>query len=239
MTRIQVLNRTCPSPKEDLELDDRLLDECDRGKHGPALRFWESPVHCVVLGTSSQPERDVNDSECERLNISILRRSSGGGTVLIGPGCLNFSLVLPIPESGPLRNIQDTTCFILTRHRAALEPILGAPIESQGTSDLTLGGRKFSGNAQRRKRRALLFHGTFLYDFDLSLVERVLHAPLRQPAYRSERSHKDFLINLPLLPGRIRKVLEGAWSSGYSESLQVCSAPTRSDSTHPSNSKAN
>jgi lipoate---protein ligase len=87
------------------------------------------------------------------------------------------------------------------------------PVEVCGHTDLALGGRKFSGNAQRRKRRALLFHGTFLWGFDLSLVGRFLKFPSRQPDYREGRSHDDFLTNLPLSPALLKQALAEAWQA--------------------------
>ena len=68
----------------------------------------------------------------------------------------------------------------------------------RGTSDLVLGDRKVSGNAQRRGRRALLHHGTLLYDFDAQWMMRYLKEPRRQPSYRAERTHEAFVTNMPL-----------------------------------------
>jgi len=58
--------------------------------------------------------------------------------------------------------------------------------------------RKFSGNAQKRGKKFILHHGTILYDFDLSLIEKYLPIPHKIPEYRRERSHKNFLTNIPL-----------------------------------------
>ncbi|MGE3806979.1 MAG: biotin/lipoate A/B protein ligase family protein, partial [Gemmataceae bacterium] len=69
-------------------------------------------------------------------------------------------------------------------------------IHSSGTSDLVLGDRKVSGNAQQRKRRFLLHHGTLLYAFAGGRVARYLKQPARQPDYRQGRSHADFLVNI-------------------------------------------
>jgi lipoate-protein ligase A len=84
-------------------------------------------------------------------------------------------------------------------------------VTPRGTTDLALGDRKFSGNAQRRKRHWLLFHGTILYRFDLAFIERLLPLPARQPDYRHDRGHGDFLANLPLPAEAIRQALRGAW----------------------------
>jgi len=141
----------------------------------------------------------------------VLRRISGGGTVLQAAGCLNYALVLQTERQAALATIAQTNRFILDRHRAALTPLLGERVSHQGDTDLALDGRKFSGNAQRRGRRAVLFHGTFLLHLDLGLVERYLHLPSRQPIYRDGRAHQDFLTNLRLDPGLIKQALKAAW----------------------------
>ena len=59
---------------------------------------------------------------------------------------------------------------------------------------------KFSGNAQRRRRHALVFHGTILYGFDLSLIDALLKFPSAQPEYRASRSHSEFVRNISAAP---------------------------------------
>jgi len=78
----------------------------------------------------------------------------------------------------------------------------GPQVVRRGTSDLAVcaGGeeRKVSGNALRVRRRACLYHGTMLDRFDLTLVERLLRHPPREPEYRGGRPHHAFLANLGL-----------------------------------------
>jgi lipoate-protein ligase A len=88
-----------------------------------------------------------------------------------------------------------------------------APVEWRGQTDLAIGGLKFAGNAQRRRRRFLLFHGSFLLHLDLSLVEQVLPLPSRQPDYRADRSHTDFLINLNVPAPTTSAALIKAWNT--------------------------
>jgi lipoate-protein ligase A len=82
-----------------------------------------------------------------------------------------------------------------------------------GISDLTYKGSKISGNAQQRKRTHLLHHGTILYAFDLAVVSRYLRLPVRQPAYRANRTHHDFLVNLPQSRMWLRDRLIAAWQA--------------------------
>jgi lipoate-protein ligase A len=86
-------------------------------------------------------------------------------------------------------------------------------VACQGTSDLALAGRKFSGNSVRMKREHLLYHGTLLHDFPLDLIERCLAMPPRQPEYRRQRPHREFVVNLPLPAADVRKALAAAWGA--------------------------
>lgn len=215
---MKCFDRTFDTPQENLACDEALLDWCEEGFGGDILRFWQPRQHFVVLGYSNKARTEANLDSCRALGLPVLRRCSGGGTVVQGPGCLNYSLILRIPESGPLAFITGTNKFIMERNRGALSSLILHPssLLVSGYTDLTLGGLKFSGNSQRRKRRCLLFHGSFLLGLDLSLIERVLPLPSKQPAYRGNRSHTDFLTNLSLTGTEIKRALRKVWSADES-----------------------
>ena len=175
---------TFPAPEYNLACDEALLDLCEEGCEHEILRVWEPAQFFVVLGYSGKVQSEVDLRSCQKHKIPVFRRSSGGGTVLQGPGCLNFSLILKIENSPRLSQITETNAYVLERHKTALEALVdsGRKIKVQGLSDLALENLKFSGNAQRRKRRFLLFHGTFLLHFDIAMMEQILPVPERQPA---------------------------------------------------------
>jgi lipoate-protein ligase A len=213
MLDLRLLNLTLPTPAENLACDEALLDQCDdRGGEG-ILRFWEPTDHFVVVGYANRVAAEVHEETCRTERVPILRRCSGGGTVLQGPGCLNYSLVLPMDSDARLQSISDTNRLVLERHRVALSKALGQPVLARGFTDLALGPLKFSGNAQRRKRRALLFHGTFLLGLDLDRIERLLPMPTKQPAYRERRPHRDFVTNLPLSAATVKSALRQCWNA--------------------------
>src|SRR5690242_14068944 len=95
------LDLTLPSPAENLAADEALLDQCEAGAEGEILRFWEPREAFVVLGYANRAALEVDLPACQAHQIGVFRRCSGGGTVLQGPGCLNYSVILRIPESGP------------------------------------------------------------------------------------------------------------------------------------------
>jgi lipoate-protein ligase A len=225
---MHVVDRTFSSPEENLAFDDSLL-----GTGWETLRFWESPVPFVVLGRSGRAEEEVDRAACEWPAIPVLRRSSGGGTVLQGPGCLNFALVLSLEHRPELANVPDSYRVILSRVANGLR-VRG--LEVRG-SDILYGGKKVSGNAQRRTRGWLLHHGTLLYRLDAGLMERVLLEPRRQPPHRAGRPHREFVTILPMSVGELKRRVVSAWS----ESIQAAFSPgaegdLRSGGTNPATS---
>ena len=156
------------------------------------LRFWWGGPPAVVMGSSERPEQVVDAEACARLGVDVLKRSTAGGSVLQTGGVLNYSLITPAPANLDLkagfRPGIDLICAIL-----AAFGVVGRP---EGTSDVAVGDRKISGNAQARRWKALLVHGTLLVDFDHDLAEAALKHPPREPAYRRSRAHRDFLVTL-------------------------------------------
>src|SRR5262249_30757140 len=158
-----------PTAAANLALDEALLLEAEAGRGGEVLRLWEWPGPAVVLGSGCVLRDDVDEGACAADGVPVLRRSSGGGTALLGRRCLLYTLVLPYARPPALGEVRPSYGYILERMSAALAAVV-PDVGQAGTSDLASGGRKFSGNAQQRKRDFLLHHGTLLYDFDLPLI---------------------------------------------------------------------
>jgi lipoate-protein ligase A len=210
---LQYIELTLPDPASNLACDEALLElfEARRATDG-LLRIWEPENHFVVLGHSNRIDSEVDFAACESEPLSILRRLSGGGTVMQGPGCLNYSLILRNGVDIPL-GIAEAFQVVLEHHKQCIQKMIGDPVEIAGVSDLVISGRKFSGNAQYRKRRFTLVHGTFLLNLDTAIVARCLRLPSRQPSYRQNRSHGCFMLNLHLDPLNVRQALRAVWSA--------------------------
>ena len=161
---------------------------------GERLLIWESARPAVILPRCGEPNLWVRVSTCTARGIPLLHRESGGGAVVVGPGCLNFALVLSLEGRPWLEDVERSYGLLLAWLADALA-IGGIAIRS---TDLAIGERKFAGHAQRRVRGALLHHGVLLYDFDPQLVDTLLPEPPRRPAWRGNRTHREFLTNAPL-----------------------------------------
>lgn len=207
---LQFLDLSYVDVASNLALDEALLVAAEERDAGPVLRVWESPVLAVVLGASGRLHEDVDVSRCHDEGIVIARRSSGGGTVMIGPGALNVSVVLPVHAAPGLAAVDKAQHFVLERIAEAFRRT-GLPVEIHGSGDLTLHGRKFSGSAQRRLRNHFLVHASLLYRFPIDVIVRCTRLPKRQPAYRNLRSHEAFLTNLDLSREALLKAVKSAW----------------------------
>lgn len=195
----------CP----ELARDWALFEAVETGEADHLYRCWETARPAVVAGRHRLLPADVHEDACRADDVPVLRRASGGGTVVLAAGCLNYAVALSLVSRPELLDVEYSFAVILDAVVAAVD-IPG--MERAGT-DLSLGGRKVSGNAQRRGRRALLHQGTLLYDFDATLAERYLKEPLRQPAYRAGRRHTAFMANLPMPSDRLRVRLESGLAS--------------------------
>lgn len=186
---------------EQLALDEALLDEAHAGRLVmPVVRTWMASAPAVVVGSSSRIDEEVDRAACAAAGVPLLRRPSGGLTVVLGPGCLMWSVIAPLPAAvAPA--IERLHSNLLDPLAAALV-VAGRPVVRRGSSDLAIvaaeGERKVSGNALRVRRGAVLYHGTLLDCFDLPLVSRLLRHPPREPGYRAGREHGSFLANLGL-----------------------------------------
>jgi lipoate-protein ligase A len=210
--------------RDQLIWDEALVQLSARGELAPCLRIWQVAHPMVVMGYGNRAATEVNLEACQRLNIPVRRRSSGGGAVYLDAGCLNFSLVLPVSSHPSLASVTTTNDWIMHHQRAWLTDLIGQPVTREGDTDLAIRGLKCSGNAQRRLAHAVLFQGTLLFQADLSHLSQVLRTPSRQPAWRGERSHDAFVVNLGLDPSRVRESLLRHWCQSNHE-LQGISIP--------------
>ena len=203
------------TPEDHLRRDWELFQDVDAGTASHLCRTWETPQPVVVIGHSGSIDDHVFPEACREDGVRVLRRFTGGGAVVLGPGCLNYAVGLSLVSLPQLWHVAGSFRVILGRLVAALE-LPGLSLG--GGTDLALNGRKVSGNAQRRGQRALIHHGTLLYDFDARLADRYLKEPRRQPAYRAARRHTEFLGNLPLSADVLRVRLAAAWDDPWRRS---------------------
>ncbi len=189
------LDLSLPTAAENLALDEALL--LCAATIGPTLRFWKANSTSVIIGRGSKIADEVNLRYCKEKSIPVLRRCSGGASIVAGPDCLMYNVVVKWPTAQTIPNVDVAHQYVMNRVLAAVQQQKPAAI-LQGICDLTLNGRKFSGNSLRVTREFVLYHGTILQRVDHDLIEACLLSPPRTPDYRAGRSHRDFITSIEL-----------------------------------------
>lgn len=175
-----------------LAAEEAALESANAGAGEPAWLTWTASGLCAVLGTARPAGGDLFLERLKADGIAVLRRRSGGGTVLLGPGSPVVTAISPGSEG--IRQRYRSFCDALA---AALRR-LGLEAGFEPPADLTVGGRKVAGLAQRRRRRAALVTAAVLA---ASLAEEsALYLPeppaADAPAYRAGRAHGEFMTSL-------------------------------------------
>lgn len=164
---------------EQLQLEEALLraDEEDYC----LINHGSSPA--IVMGISGKPNELLDLPLVESLQIPVIQRFSGGGTVVVDENTLFVSFI---------GNHPITPCYPepLMKWNATFFPHL-----TLFQNDFTIGDRKVGGNAQYIRKKRFVHHTTFLWEYDMEKMACLKH-PNRTPLYRKGRDHRDFLTPL-------------------------------------------
>ncbi len=172
-----------------LALDEVLLDAVASGRRGPLVRFWSWTERCLVLGSHQSIANEVDLAAATALGYRVVRRMSGGGTMVCEPGgTLTYSLVLP--ESF-VRGLSFVESFrFLDAWVVSALVRLGVPAAYRPINDIVSlpGGGKIAGAAQARRRGAVLHHTTAAYSTDPAVVPRLIRIGRPRVVERGLRS---------------------------------------------------
>ncbi len=152
-------NTFCVDARVNLALEEVLFD-CEFDED--LLMFWQNE-NAVIIGKNQFTYDEINFDTVKKDEVQVVRRNSGGGAVYHDLGNLNFSY---ITTNGNF----DFYDPVITALKS-----LGAPAQKSGRNDLILEGKKFSGTAVYQKKGKILYHGTILFDSDLSKMPRYLN----------------------------------------------------------------
>lgn len=151
----------------------------------------EGSPPAIVMGISGKPEELVHLENLEREPIPLIKRYSGGGTVVVDEGTIFVSFLCQ-------KDLHDFAPYpepIMRWSEEVYHEVLNHPEFSLRENDYIIGERKFGGNAQYLRKDRWLHHTTFLWDYKKERMDLLLH-PKKTPTYRAGRSHDEFITKL-------------------------------------------
>ena len=178
---------------------------------GTCILFLWQNRHTVVIGRNQNCWKECRVNFLEEEGGYLVRRLSGGGAVFHDLGNLNFTFIVRKPDYDVDRQLQ----VILEAVRR-----LGIQAEKTGRNDITVEGRKFSGNAFYQTGDCCYHHGTLLVHADKENMSRYLNVPREKLASKGVSSVKSRVANLDeFCPGltvdRVKAALAEAFSQVY------------------------
>ncbi len=172
------------NPYKNLALEAYLLntvkeDEC-------ILYLWQNE-RTVVIGKNQNPWKECKVAELEEDGGSLVRRMSGGGAVFHDLGNLNFTFLVTKENYDVERQLQ----VILEAVR-----LRGIPAEKTGRNDISVEGRKFSGNAYFSDGFHCYHHGTILVKADMKMLSHYLNVSREKLVSKGVESVRSRVTNL-------------------------------------------
>jgi lipoate---protein ligase len=185
-----------------MALDEVLLDAVAAGRRPPLLRFWGWTQPTLVLGSNQAVSNELDLAAVERHGFTVVRRLSGGGTMLAEPGrTITWSLVTPVEPVAGMSFIESFAHL----DRWAVEALRSLGVEAgyRPINDIVSPSGKIAGAAQARRRGALLHHVTMAYSMDPTLLSELIRIGRPSVSERGVRSAEkrvsplDTLLALP------------------------------------------
>ncbi|MTK10589.1 MAG: lipoate--protein ligase [Clostridiaceae bacterium] len=151
--------------------------------------LWQNE-NTIVIGRHQNTIEEINANFAQENNIKVVRRITGGGAVYHDLGNLNFSFITGYDKN----NMIDYKKYTIPVINALKK--LGVDAELSGRNDLTIDGKKFSGNAQSMHKGRILHHGTLLFDSNLDIIGKGLNVQLDKIQSKGIKSVRSRVTNI-------------------------------------------
>lgn len=165
MTNLLCINSPFTNPYLNLATEEYLLKNFDADIF---MLYINEPV--IIIGKHQNTFSEINVKHIRQKNIPVVRRLSGGGTVYHDLGNLNFAWIVQAEKNKPVnfdKYINDIYLFLKS---------LNINVSQTKNNDLSIEGKKISGNAEHIFKNRLIHHGTLLYNSNLSELNKAISA---------------------------------------------------------------
>lgn len=165
MSDFSYIDLTTTEPEFNLAVEQYVFDILPKDRM--YFMLWQNR-NSIIIGKYQNTLAEINLPYVNEHGIHVVRRLSGGGAVYHDLGNLNFTFVA---DAG---NIEKLNMRVFCEPIVDALHTLGVKAEINGRNDITIDGKKFSGNAQYLRQGRIMHHGTIMFDSDLSVVENAL-----------------------------------------------------------------
>lgn len=217
-----------------MALDEACAHEVVRGNVSPTIRFYRWKPSAVSIGYFQSLEQEVDVKECEKQDVDVVRRRTGGGAVYHDyDGEITYSVIAP--EKMFPANIVESYKHVAEWIISGLST-LNVKAEFVPINDLVVSGKKISGNAQTRRNGILQMHGTILCDVDVDKMFSLLRVPDEKMKGKTIATVKERVTSLKqhgavdytaiyhaLREGfsNEKKIMEGKWTKEEKENARI------------------
>lgn len=129
--------------------------------------LWQND-NAIIVGKHQNTLAEINYDYVKEQNIHVVRRLSGGGAVYHDMGNLNFSFT-KTGEDGSMMDFEKYTSPIIEVLQS-----LGVDAKFEGRNDISVDGKKISGNAEHIFKNKVLHHGTLLFSSEMKNISEAL-----------------------------------------------------------------
>ena len=189
--QLQYLRTFNTIPYKNIAMEAYLLENVP--ENTCILYLWQNQ-NTVVIGKNQNAWKECRISELEDDHGYLARRLSGGGAVYHDLGNLNFTFLVPTADYDVKRQLE-----VIRRAVASF----GLNAENSGRNDITVQGRKFSGNAFYHSGGNSYHHGTILVDVDMAKLSRYLNVSAPKLQSKGVDSVRARVVNLAELCAEI------------------------------------
>lgn len=150
--------------------------------------FWRT-TPTLMVGRYQNVLEEIDKAYADARGIHIVRRMSGGGTIYTDLGGWQFTFIKP--DAGEEIQFQKYIAPIID----ALGEV-GVKAAFNGRNDLTIDGKKISGNAQYRLGGRVVHHGSLLFDTNLEEMVRATTVDRYKIESKSIKSVRERVTNI-------------------------------------------
>jgi len=205
-------NDTRPlSTAEGLATDDTLPQSVELHGSPPILHLYNF-VPSAIVGKYQDLEAALHLDRCEARGIEVNRRSTGGGTVIMGPQVISLGFGINMDHTGIKGAGVGGVFTTLSGVLADALAVFGIPAYFQPRNDLEVMGQKIAGlSAACETGKSLLFHTSLLVDFDVGLMTDIMNTPLVKLSDKGYNCFSQRMTTVRLAAGRhveVRDVMD-------------------------------